>query len=159
MKYLISFSVAVSLIMVLNGVAKATDFDHVGLVDVIEALALAEDTQLDFGTVSANLGTITLDTADSITDPSGISVVGPFTSGDFTITGQSGNTVQVVVSAGSMPSGLDLKNFTTSPADLTALTLTSGTASFTIGADLEVLAGVSTGTDQSLNFTIAVTYN
>ena len=161
MKHLIRFSVALGLIMVLSGVAHATGFDQIGRVDVITALSISQTSILDFGTVSANDGFLTLDTSDTITaDANGISVPGgSIASGDYTISGESGSTVQVVLSAGSMPAGLALTNFTTFPADLSAATLTGGNLQFNIGADLTMTAAsVATGTNQALNFTIAVTY-
>ena len=160
MKRFVSFSAVLGLIFALNGVAHAIDFAHDGKVDVIQALAVAETTELDFGTVSDNDGTITLDLADGITDPSGIHAGGTVASGVYTITGQSGNVVTVVLTAGAMPAGLDMDNFTTSEADLALVTLTGGTLALTIGADLTVTAASAVvGADQVLAFTIGVTYN
>ncbi len=160
MKHFISFSVALGLIMVLTGVGHAADFAHDGKVDVILALSVAETIELDFGTVSDNDGTITLDTSDTISsDTNGISAGGSIATGVYTISGQSGNIVTVVLTAGSMPAGLAMANFTTSEADLSAVTLVAGTAAITIGADLTVTAAsAATGNDQALNFTVAVTY-
>ncbi len=160
MKRFVSFSAVLGLIFALNGVAHAIDFAHDGKVDVIQALAVAETTELDFGTVSDNDGTITLDLVDGITDPSGIHAGGTVASGVYTITGQSGNVVTVVLTAGAMPAGLDMDNFTTSEADLALVTLTGGTLALTIGADLTVTAAsAAVGNDQVLAFTIGVTYN
>ena len=160
MKRFVSFSAVLGLIFALNGVAHAIDFAHDGKVDVIQALAVAETTELDFGTVSDNDGTITLDLADGITDPSGIHAGGTVASGVYTITGQSGNVVTVVLTAGAMPAGLDMDNFTTSEADLALVTLTGGSLALTIGADLTVTAAsAAVGNDQVLAFTIGVTYN
>ncbi len=160
MKRFVSFSAVLGLIFALNGVAHAIDFAHDGKVDVIQALAVAETTELDFGTVSDNDGTITLDLVDGITDPSGIHAGGTVASGVYTITGQSGNVVTVVLTAGAMPAGLDMDNFTTSEADLALVTLTGGTLALTIGADLTVTAAsAAVGADQLLAFTIGVTYN
>ncbi len=160
MKRFVSFSAVLGLIFALNGVAHAIDFAHDGVVDVIQALAVAETTELDFGTVSDNDGTITLDLLDGITDPSGISAGGTVASGVYTITGQSGNVVTVVLTVGAMPPGLLLANFTTSEADLANVTLTGGNAAITIGADLTITAATAAvGNDQVLNFTIGVTYN
>ncbi len=161
MKRFISFSAVLGLIFALNGVAHAIDFAHDGKVDVIQALAVAETTELDFGTVSDNDGTITLDLADTISvDANGISAGGSIASGVYTITGQSGNVVTVVLTAGAMPAGLDMDNFTTSEADLANVTLTGGTLALTIGADLTVTAASAVvGADQVLAFTIGVTYN
>ncbi len=161
MKHFIRFSMALGLIMGLTGVGHTADFAHDGKVDVILALSVAETTELDFGTVSDNDGTITLDLTNTIpSDTNGISAGGTIASGVYTISGQSGNIVSVVLTAGSMPAGLAMANFTTSEADLSAVTLVAGTAAITIGADLTVTAAsAATGNDQALNFTISVTYN
>ncbi len=160
MKRFVSFSAVLGLIIALNGVAHATDFDRVGRVDIITALTIAETAFLDFGTVAANDGFITLDTGGVITvDDDGIAAGGSVASGDYTISGEDGLTVQVVLTAQGMPAGLGLSNFVTLPADLSNATLTGGTLQFNIGADLTVTAAsVATGTDQALNFRIAVTY-
>lgn len=161
MKRFVSFSAVLGLIFALNGVAHAIDFAHDGKVDVIQALAVAETTELDFGTVSDNDGTITLDLADTISvDANGISAGGTIASGVYTITGQSGNVVTVVLTAGAMPAGLALTNFTASEGDLANVTLTGGTLALTIGADLTVTAASAVvGADQVLAFTVGVTYN
>ena len=161
MKRFVSFAAVLGLIFALNGVAHAVDFAHDGKVDVIEALAVAETTELDFGVVSDNDGTITLDLLDTISvDANGIAAGGSPTSGVYTISGQSGNVVTVVLTLGAMPAGLDMTNFTTSEPDLALVTLTGGSAAITIGADLTVTAAsAAVGNDQVLAFTIGVTYN
>ena len=129
MKRFVSLSAVLGLIFALNGVAHAIDFAHDGKVDVIEALAVAETTELDFGTVSDNDGTITLDLADTISvDANGISAGGTIASGVYTVSGKDGNVVTVVLTVGAMPPGLLLANFTTSEADLANVTLTGGNA-------------------------------
>ena len=160
MKRFVSFAAVLGLIFALNGVAHASDFNQVGRVDVIKALTIAETAFLDFGTVAANFGFITLNTANTISvDGSGIGAGGTVASGDYTITGEPSGTVQVVLTALGMPAGLALSNFVTLPADLTSATLTGGNLQFMIGADLTVTAAsVATGADQALNFRIAVTY-
>ena len=161
MKRFVSFSAVLGLIFALNGVAHAVDFAQDGLVDVIEALGVAETTELDFGAVSDNDGTITLGLGDTITaDANGIAAGGLPQSGVYTVSGKSGVTVTVVLTVGAMPPGLLLSNFTTSEPDLALVTLTAGSAAITIGADLQVTAlAAGVGNDQVLGFTIGVTYN
>ncbi len=161
MKRFVSFSAVLGLIFALNGVAHAVDFGHDGKVDVLEALAVAETTELDFGAVSDNDGTITLDLLNTISvDANGIAAGGVPQSGVYTVSGASGNVVTVVLTVGAMPPGLLLLNFTTSEADLALVTLTGGNAAITIGADLQVTAAAAgVGNDQVLAFTVGVTYN
>ena len=145
----------------LSAVAGAVDFAHDGKVDILTALAVAETTELDFGTVADNDGTVTLDTSDTISsDPSGIHAGGTVASGDYTITGEPSTTVTVVLT-GSTASGLTIGNFTSNQADLNNVALGGGgSVVLTLGADLTVVAATAApGADQALNFTIAVTYN
>ena len=157
MKRFIGFSVALGLVFALNGIANATDFNVDGKVDVITALSVAETAELHFGTVTDNDGTITLNLADTISsDPAGISLGGSVLSGIYTITGEAGYVVSVVLT-GTAASGLTIGTFTTSETNLALVSLP---AAITIGANLTVLASAAApGLNQSLNFTIAVTYN
>ncbi len=132
-----------------------------GRVDVQQALGLSETTELDFGTVADNDGTITLDLSDSISsDPGGISVGGAIASGVYTCTGSPNATVSVTLT-GSTSAGLTIGNFTSSEPDLFAVSLGgSGSKDLTLGADLTVnSASAAPGLDQALSFTITVNYN
>lgn len=142
-------------------VATAADFNQDGVVDVYTALAVTETTELDFGTVSDNDGTVTLDTSDTISsDPNGIHAGGTVATGDYTITGEANQSVAVVLT-GSTANGLTLGNFTTDQADLNNVSLGGGgSVVLAIGGDLTVnAASASPGTDQALNFTLGITYN
>ncbi len=132
-----------------------------GRVDVQQALGLSETTELDFGTVADNDGTITLDLSDSISsDPGGISVGGAIASGVYTCTGSPNATVSVTLT-GSTSAGLTIGNFTSSEADLWTVSLGgSGSKDITLGADLTVnSASASPGLDQALSFILTVNYN
>ncbi len=145
----------------LTTVAGATDFLHDGRVDIVAALAVAETTELDFGSVTDNNGTVTLNTSDVISsDPSSIHVGGTVASGDYTITGEA-NLIVTVVLTGSAASGLTIDTFTTNQGDLTSVNLgAGGSVVVTIGADLTVASATAApGANQALNFTIGVTYN
>ena len=132
-----------------------------GLVDVQQALGLSENTQLDFGAVVDEDGTITLDLSDSISsDPAGISMGGTIASGDYTCTGSPDATVSVTLT-GSSSAGLTIGNFTSSEPDLMSVSLGPlGSKDLTLGADLTVdSASASPGLDQPLDFTVTVNYN
>ncbi len=132
-----------------------------GLVDVQQVLSLSETTELDFGAVIDEDGTITLDLADSISsDTSGISVGGTIASGVYTAGGTPNSTVSVSLT-GSASAGLTIGNFTSSEPDLFMVSLGgSGSKDITLGADLTVnAASASPGLDQPLSFTITVNYN
>ncbi|MCH6561610.1 MAG: DUF4402 domain-containing protein [Myxococcales bacterium] len=132
-----------------------------GRVDVYAALGVSETTELDFGLVALENGTITLGLSDSITsDTNGISYGGTIASGVYTVTGEASTTVSISL-AGSSSSGLTIGTFTSSEADLGTVSLgAGGSNAVTLGADLTVAQGpASTGDDQALNFTITVNYN
>ncbi|MEE9278857.1 MAG: DUF4402 domain-containing protein [Myxococcota bacterium] len=141
--------------------AAAVDFAHDGHVDVYAALGTAETQDLLFGIVTDADGTVTLDTADTITaDPDGIHVGGTVASGDYALSGEPNQTLSVAIT-GSTTNGMTIGNFTTNQADLNSVPLgAGGSAILTVGADLTVdAATASVGTFQPLNYTIAVTYN
>jgi hypothetical protein len=146
------------------GIALAVDTDFNAVVDVVQALTVTEDTQLDFGAVADNDGVIILGTGDAITsDASGIASGTP-ASGDFTITGTPGVTVTVGITIGSPGTGLTMSDVTTSPANVTTASQTldgaTGEFSFIMGATLTVDGDTAAvGDDQTLPFTISVTYD
>ena len=154
------YFLAIGMITLISGAVHASDFAHDGKVDIFAALAVAETTELDFGAVTDTDGIVTLDLVGGITDPSSIHVGGTVASGVYTISGQASQNVSVSF-AGSSASGLAIGNFTTSESDLANVLLDgTGNLAMTVGADLTVTAAsAATGADQSLNFTISVTYN
>ncbi len=161
MKLFSNIGLALVLTFTFSSIALATDFAVDGKVDVVAALAVAETTELDFGKVTDNDGTITLSLVNTITsDTNGIGVGGTIVSGVYTITGGANETVAVVLT-GSSASGLTIGTFTTSEGDLNTVALgAGGSNALTIGADLTVVAAsAAAGDDQSLSFTIGVTYN
>ena len=161
MKLFSNIGLALVLTFTFSSIALATDFAVDGKVDVVAALGVAETTELDFGKVTDNDGTITLSLVNTITsDTNGIGVGGTIVSGVYTITGGANETVAVVLT-GSSASGLTIGTFTTSEGDLNTVALgAGGSNALTIGADLTVLASAAAaGADQSLSFTIGVTYN
>ena len=137
-------------------VAGAVDFGEAGTVEIYAALAVTEDTQLDFGIVSNNDGTITLGLADLITsDPSLIHVSSSVElSGDYSITGEAAQTVAVTI-AGSTSGGVTIDNFNTNlgAPPLAGVVLP---AALVIGADL-TLSSATVGV-KVLNFTLGITY-
>ncbi len=159
MSRLITIALALCLLQGFSRPAAAADFPETGVVDVFAALLVTEDFGIDFGTVSDNDGTVTLNLADTISlDPSGIAVPdASVNSGDFTITGEVGAAVGIDI-AGSITAGLEILNFTT---DLGVLPLAGQVLPVTmiVGADLTVDSGTAVaGPGQLLNYTVSVTY-
>ncbi len=155
----LSHSVKVSYGGSCSGNSVEVFFD--GRVDVLQALGLSETTQLDFGTVVDQDGTITLDLSDSISsDPGGISLGGIIASGVYNCTGTPNTTVSVTP-MGSTSAGLTIGNFTSSEPSLLTVSLGgTGSKNITLCADLTInSASASPGLDQPLSFTITVNYN
>ncbi len=137
------------------------DVNHDGEVDMYAQLGLSETTELDFGTVTDENGTITLGLSDSITsDANGISIGGTIASGVYTVTGQANVTVSMSL-AGSSAAGLTIGSFTSSEADLGTVSLgAGGSNAITLGADLTVASATAPpGANQALSFTVTVNYN
>jgi hypothetical protein len=161
MPHLRYIALALLLALGISSTASAVNFAHDGHVDVYTSLGVAETQDLLFGVVTDADGTVTLDTSDTITaDPSGIHGGGVIASGDYDITGEANQTVTVVLT-GSTTAGLTIGTFTTNQADLANVALgAGGSVVLTVGADLTVNSAVATtGSNQPLNYTIAVTYN
>lgn len=155
----------VALVTVMPLSALALDSAQDGKVDVLVALSLAETVELDFGAVADADGTVTLDLADTIaSDPAGIHQGGTVQSGVYTVTGSASTLVDVDIAAANA-NGLNLSNFTTDVGGGTfplvgVSTDGTGALAMTIGADLQVQSGTAApGSNQSLNFTVTVTYN
>ena len=154
-------TMAVIVAVALSPTASAVDFNHDGVVDVKTAVTVTETTELDFGAVSDNDGTVTLGLADSITlDPNGIAAGGTVATGDYTITGESDAVVTIVLTGSGPTNGLTIGNFTTDQADLNLVTISGGAIVLAIGADLTVAeATAAPGLNYPLNFTLGITYN
>ena len=155
------------MVMVLSfaGFAFAVDLAQDGKVDVFIPLTVVETTELDFGAVNDQDGTITLDLLDAITvDASSIHAGGTTQSGVYTFSGSANQTIDIAIAANNA-NGLNLTNFTT---DLGAGSFPlsgesldgAGDLACTIGADLTVVAATAAeGANQSLNFTFSANYN
>lgn len=165
MRNLKTLFVAALVVALPLGTVVALDSAQDGKVDVLVALSLAETVELDFGAVADADGTVTLDLADTIaSDPAGIHQGGTVTSGVYTITGSASTLVDVDITPANA-NGLNLSNFTTDAGGgvfplVGVSTDGTGDLALTIGADLQVQSGTAApGSNQSLNFTITVTYN
>ena len=160
-RLLLRFASSLALILGSCSPGYAVDFAQNGKVEVITALNVTESTELDFGAVADNDGTITLNLTDTISaDPSGIHKGGTAASGHYTVTGEPNKSVTIGF-AGSTANGLTIGSFTTSQADPNNVALGgAGSVLITIGADLTVDAATATeGSDHLLSFTVSVTYN
>ena len=147
--------------LALSPAAGAVELATSGRVDVIEAVTVAETTELDFGTVVDRNGTITLGLPSTITgDANDIHVGGTTKAGVYTLSGGANLTVSVSFS-GSTANGLTIDQFETDQADLSSVSLgPEGAVALAVGADLTVAqASAAPGADQALSFVITVAYN
>ncbi|HPF33903.1 MAG TPA: DUF4402 domain-containing protein [Candidatus Krumholzibacteria bacterium] len=159
------FTLTLLALTIMPMAALALDSAQDGKVDVLVALSVAETVELDFGAVADADGTVTLDLTDTIaSDPGNIHQGGTVASGVYTITGSASTLVDVDIAAANA-NGLLLSNFTTNAGAGTfplvgVSTDGTGALALTLGADLQVQSGVAAaGSNQSLNFTLTVTYN
>jgi len=131
---------------------------------IVSAIAIAKTADLDFGEVVAGgtSGTVVLSTANerSVTGGSTLGNAAGAAAASFSVTGDSDGSFSITLpSSTTITDGtndMTVDNFVSSPAD--SSTLSSGTATISVGATLNVdadqVAGSYTGT-----FDVTVTYN
>jgi len=148
------------------GTAQAVDFPLTGVVDVYSDLTVTEVTQMDFGIVLDRDGAVTLTLADAIVDGgNGVAAGGAtIASGDYQISGETGQVVDLSLVSANGATGLALANFTVDAGAgattfPTSGTLAGGNLNLVLGADLTVTAAqAASGQNQALSFTIGVAY-
>jgi hypothetical protein len=130
-------------------------------VDIVTPLSIAEDTAMYFGQVSPdadNATTVTLTAAGAVSSPDGAGIAGGTpAAGQFTVTGSGSLTYSVSYVDGTLTgpgTNMTVTNFT----DDSTGTLSSGTETFNVGADLQVGAGQTTG-NYTGTYQVTVTYN
>ena len=149
---------------VLSATSTAMAADGVGTANasVVAAIAIAENTQMNFGTISSTgtAGTVVLATGGTATDTNVTRLAGgTLAAGAFTISGGSGSayTITMPASAVTLTSGSD--TMTVSSFTHTASgTLPAATEAINIGATLAVGASQAAGTYAG-SYTITVNYN
>lgn len=133
-------------------------------VEILEALTLAvqSGSTLDFGQIAVNgLGTATLDpTDDSVTCTANLICVGTPSAVHFDVDGTADASVGITLPSASvlLSNGTDditLQNFT---SDVASVTLTGGSASFAVGGELDIAAGITSGVYTG-TFDVTVEYN
>lgn len=128
--------------------------------EIVAAISITEDTELNFGTIvpGAAASTVQLTPAGGVTCGAGLTCSGTTAAGAFTATGTAGYAVNIgVVASTTLTSGANNMTLDSFAASAATATLTGGTASFTVGGTLHVGAsqapGVYTGTyDVSVNY-------
>lgn len=133
-------------------------------VEILEALDLqiVPNSTLDFGQIAVNgAGTATLNpSTDVVSCTANLVCVGTPAAVDFTVDGTAGATVGVTLPTGTVTltngtNNITLQNFTTTAS---TVTLTGGTGSFSVGGQLAIAAGISSGVYTN-SFPVSVEYN
>ena len=126
-------------------------------------LSILETIELDFGAVVDQSGAVRLGLSDAIvSDPSGIHVGTPVSTGQYEITGDPFAVFSLSI-LGSTADGLTISDFTTSegtPPLLAVVLDGTGNKDIRLGATLTVEeSSASPGLDQALAYTITIDYN
>ncbi len=154
---------AVAAVMLFNVSSNAATVSGTSSATIVAPIAISQTTGISFGTLAptGTAGTATLSTAGAVTATNVDILGGSPTAGAYTVTGSGsqGFTITLPSTDQTLSDGgsetMTLNNFVSSVGSSSALS--SGTQSFTIGADLSVgaaqAAGSYTGTfDVTVNY-------
>lgn len=145
------------------GSAMAADATGTANASIVQAIAISEDTQMSFGSVSPSTtasGTVVLSATGGTTDSNVTRLSGgTAAAGAFTVTGGTGATYALTLPASdvTLTSGGDTMtagSFTSNSSG----TLTGGSESFGVGATLNVGISQAAGTYTG-SYTVTVNYN
>ena len=137
----------------LSGVALATDLASNANVEIVTAIAISEDTQIDFGLLTNEDGTCTMASGGALTGSAGQSCTGSATPGSFTVTGTAGKVVDLTLTAGAAVDGVTYNPVVDGSS---APTLTAGSATVAVIGNL-VLASATDG-DKDIAYTFTANY-
>ena len=146
--------------------AKAT-----AAVEIVTPLEITTDAHLNFGRIAVRTtqgGTVSVTTAGGATRTDGVTLVagGTVTAAEFTVTGADGYMFNitlpgdndVVLTAQGAGTGADIRAVGFESSIGNSGTLTSGTATFAVGATLNIPAGQDAGSYLSADFDVTVIY-
>lgn len=102
-KVLIAASVAA---LSFSGLVNAADQAGNANVEIVSAILISEDTQIDFGQIINLDGTCNMASGGALSGTTGMGCTGTETAGSFTISGTSGAVVDVSVSPGVVVDGV-----------------------------------------------------
>lgn len=151
---------AVAALGLASGPASATSATGNASATILQQISVTPGTAMAFGTIApaAAGGTVVLTAAGTIPAVAGFAFAGSPTAGTFTVSGASGQPVNITFSSGNSLTGpgtaMPLGSFTTSGAPATF-----GAASFTlnVGASLTVNPNQTAGS-YSGTYTVSVDY-
>lgn len=122
-------------------------------VEIVSAITISEDTQIDFGQVINTDGTCNMASGGSLSGTAGMGCTGTETPAAFTINGTTGSVVDINVTAGAAVDGV-----TYNPVvdGILTRTLTGGTVSVNVIGNI-VLSSASDGV-KDIAYTFTANY-
>ena len=122
-------------------------------VNIVTAISISEDTEIDFGTLTNEDGTCTMASGGALTGSAGQTCTGTETPAAFTVNGTDGAVVDVSVTAGAAVDGV-----TYNPVidGASTATLTGGNATVAVIGNL-VLSSATDG-DKNIAYTFTANY-
>ncbi len=137
----------------LSNWALAADLASNANVEIVTAISLSEDTEIDFGMLTNENGTCTMASGGALTGSAGQSCTGTETPASFTVTGTAGKVVNVSVTAGAAVDGV---TYTPVIDGSTTPTLSAGSATVPVIGNL-VLASATDGA-KNIAYTFTANY-
>ena len=151
MRKTIQFFVLIHLVLVVNEVKAATEVAN-ARVQIVPAINISQDTEVDFGTLNNVNGTCAMSVGGDLSGTSGMDCAGTQTPGQFTIGGASGSVVTIAVTQGQ------LGGVTFNPviAGSNSRTLEEGSTTVTVIGNV-VLQDATDG-DKNISYTFTANY-
>lgn len=145
--------VAAMAALSVSGAVMAADQAGNANVEIVSAILISEDTQIDFGQIINIDGTCSMAAGGALSGTTGMGCTGAETSGIFSIAGTSGAVVDVSVAAGPSVDGV-----TYNPVvdGVLTRTLTGGAASVNVIGNI-VLSSASDGV-KDIAYTFTANY-
>lgn len=144
---------AMSLLSTISNIALAADQAGNANVEIVSAITISEDTQIDFGQIINTDGTCTMATGGALSGTAGMGCTGSETPAAFTINGTTGAVVDIAVSAGAAVDGV-----TYNPVvdGILTRTLSGGSVTVNVIGNI-VLSGASDGV-KDIAYTFTANY-
>ncbi len=144
---------ATASIFAMSNVAFAADEASNANVNIVTAITISEDTEIDFGTITNEDGTCTMASGGALTGSAGQSCTGTETPGSFTVSGTDGAVVDLVVTAGAAVDGV---TYTPAIDGASTATLTGGNATVAVIGNLALSS--ATDGDKNIAYTFTANY-
>ena len=149
-KLLASISVAS---LTLSGAAFAADQAGNANVEIVSAITISEDVQIDFGQIINSDGTCTMASGGALSGTAGMGCTGTETPATFTVNGTSGSVVDISLTAGAAVDGVTYNPVLVGAA---SRTLTGGAATVNVIGNI-VLASATDGV-KDIAYTFTANY-